>query len=308
MDTVVIIGDLKRDGAVDTHTLLRLGILGKHRSGFRVSAVNRCGLKGKVIRIFRIVRDLIVVVHTHKIRHIHAPRSHAEIDTDKDRDKHHDTRQYAEQDRQRFVVFLVFLFLAALLRLFGLRLSRIFNGHGRAFAADKLGGLVIYKIVIIKFDGGIFAELVQIQQHFRSRLIPILRVFLHGAHGDLLKAERDLGIDLTRTLGILLELHDGDGNSAVRLERQLTCEHFIHHYADGINIRLIVSDFTARLFGADVMYGADGAFGHGARIPARETRNAEITDLNGTVLQEHDVLGLNVTVDDALVMRMLKRL
>ena len=138
-------------------------------------------------------------------------------------------------------------------------------------------------------------------------MITVFRVFLHSTQSNLLKAERNIGVDFPRALCFLLELHNRNGNGAVRLERKLTGQHFIHHNADGINIRLIVGDFTARLFGADVMDRTDGAFSHGSCVAARKPRNAEVADFNRAVLQKHDILRLNVAVDNAFIVRVLQR-
>ena len=138
-------------------------------------------------------------------------------------------------------------------------------------------------------------------------MVTVLGIFLHGAQCNLLKAERDIGIYLTRTFSLLLKLHYRYGNSTVRLERKLTRKHFIHNHTYGINIGLVVGYFASRLLGTDIVNRADGIFGHSACIAATETRYAEIGDFNGAVLQEHNILRLYVSVYNTLIMRVLKR-
>ena len=55
------------------------------------------------------------------------------------------------------------------------------------------------------------------------------------------------------------------------------------------------------------MYRADGRVRHGLAVDAREACDAEVHDLYGAVLEEHDVLRLDIAVYYTLVMRVLKR-
>ncbi len=143
-------------------------------------------------------------------------------------------------------------------------------------------------------------------QHLGGGLVPARRVLLHGLEGDFLQPFRNRGVQLARGLGVCLQLHDGDGDRVVRLKREAAGQHLVQHHADGIQIRLFIRKVAARLLGGDIMDGADGLVGHGPRFVAGEARNAEIRDLDGAVLQQHDVLRLDVAVDDALAVGMLQ--
>ncbi len=54
------------------------------------------------------------------------------------------------------------------------------------------------------------------------------------------------------------------------------------------------------------MHGADGLIRNGPAVFPRKARDAEIHDLDGAVLQQHDVLRLDIAVYDPVVVRMLQ--
>ena len=124
---------------------------------------------------------------------------------------------------------------------------------------------------------------------------------------DLFEADRDLRVDLTGRGRLVLHLHDGDRHSAVGLEGQASGDHLVENDTDGVNVRLVVGHLASRLFRRDVVDRADGGFRHGAGLATGEPGDTEVRDLDGPVFQQHDVLGLDVPVDDALVVGMLKR-
>ena len=65
---------------------------------------------------------------------------------------------------------------------------------------------------------------------------------------------------------------------------------------------------AAGLLGRDVVHRADRLVGHGLGLGLREARDAEVHHLDAAVLQQHDVLRLDVAVDDAALVRVLQRL
>ena len=126
-------------------------------------------------------------------------------------------------------------------------------------------------------------------------------------HNNLLKADGNAAVKLSRTLGVALELHKRNGNGIIRLERKLTREHFIHHNADGIDIRPVIGCIAARLLGAYIMNGAYGAVRHGLCVAVTESGNAEIRNLDIAVGKQHYILGLYVSVNNAFIVGVLKR-
>ena len=150
------------------------------------------------------------------------------------------------------------------------------------------------------------AEALHVLQHIRCRGEALRRVFLHGVHRNLFEALRNGRVNARGRCGLCLHLHDGDGDRVIRNERQLTREHFIQHDTHGINIGLIVNITAARLLRRDIVHRADGLVGHGLRFCLREACDTEIRHLNGAVFQQHDVLRLDVSVNDALFVGVLQ--
>ncbi len=71
-------------------------------------------------------------------------------------------------------------------------------------------------------------------EHILCALVPVVRIFLHGAADDLLQTHRDLRIDLARRYCRFVDLHQRDGNRGVRGKRELPGRHFVEHHAEGV--------------------------------------------------------------------------
>ena len=160
--------------------------------------------------------------------------------------------------------------------------------------------------IVVEHNVGIAAELVQVVQHLPGGLEPVHGVFLHGAHGDLLQAPGDGGVQLPGHDGLSLQLHQRHRDGVVRHKGQLAGEHLVEHDAHRVDVRLIGDIVAAGLLGGDVVHRANGLVGHGLGLALEEAGNAEVGHLDGAVLQEHDVLGLDVPVDDALLVGALQ--
>ena len=154
---------------------------------------------------------------------------------------------------------------------------------------------------------GVPAEPVQIVQHLSSGLKPVGRIFLHGPHSDLFQAAGNGGIQLPGHHRLSLQLHQRHGNRVVRHKGQLAGKHFIEHHAQRVNVRLIGDIVASGLLGSDVVYRADSLVRHGLGLALEESGYAKIGHLNGAVLQQHDVLGLDVPMDNSLFVSALQR-
>ena len=153
---------------------------------------------------------------------------------------------------------------------------------------------------------GVAPEGFDVVQHLPGGLEPVHRVLLHGPHGDLLQPLGDGGVHLPRHSGLGLQLHQGHGHGVVRGEGQLPGEHLVEHDAHGVDVRLVGDVVSPGLFRGDVVHRADGLVGHGLGLALQEPGDAEIGHLDGPVPQQHDVLGLDVPVDDALLVGVLQ--
>ena len=68
-------------------------------------------------------------------------------------------------------------------------------------------------------------------QHFLGTLVAVCRVLFHGFFGDLAQGFGHVGGHLRQRLGLIGDLHDGNGHSAVAVKRQLAGEHLVQHNA-----------------------------------------------------------------------------
>ena len=93
----------------------------------------------------------------------------------------------------------------------------------------------------------------------------------------------------------------------VRRKRQLTRQHFKQHHAYRIQAGLFIRFLSPGLLGADIMHRTDCFVRNCRHLAARKTGDAEIHHLNSAVLQKHNVLGLNVPMDDPFVVGVLQR-
>ena len=91
---------------------------------------------------------------------------------------------------------------------------------------------------------------------------------------------------------------DGHGYGAVPLKGQAAGEHLIQHHAGGIDVGPGVHPVAPGLLRRDIVHGAQGLLGQGLPL-VRQARDAEVGHPDAAVPQDHDVLGLDVPVDDA---------
>ena len=68
------------------------------------------------------------------------------------------------------------------------------------------------------------------------RLETIRRVFFHALEDDSLKIAVDIGVDLARRYGKLVDLLEGDGDGIVAVKGNAACGALVHHHAERIDI------------------------------------------------------------------------
>ena len=94
----------------------------------------------------------------------------------------------------------------------------------------------------------------------------------------------------------------GDLHRLLALERLLAGEHLVHHDADRVDVAAGVGDAAGHEFGGEVGDRAEqGGAGRGVR--AGRAGEAEVADLDAPVVGEQHVLGLEVAVHDAGLVR-----
>ena len=91
---------------------------------------------------------------------------------------------------------------------------------------------------------------------------------------------------------------DGHRNGGLSFKGQPSGEHLIKHHAGGIDVAAGVRPVAPCLLRRNIVDGAKGFLCQGLG-GIRQTGDAEIGHLHAAVPQDHDVLGLDVPVDDA---------
>ena len=81
-------------------------------------------------------------------------------------------------------------------------------------------------------------------------------------------------------------------------EREPACQHLIHDDTGRVKVASGVDLGALGLFRRDIVDGAYGLLRHGV-LTGDEPGDAEIRHLHGPVLQDHDVMRLDITVNDA---------
>ncbi len=151
-------------------------------------------------------------------------------------------------------------------------------------------------------DGGeAAARLERLHQIVRA-LKPLVGGLRHHFPGDLEHGALIVGLE--RRGGDLL--HDvlvADREGVLAVERHMAGETLIRDDTEGIDVGAPVERLGARLLWAHVMRRADGHPGARELAARRRLRDAEIRDHGQPVLVEHDVVGLDVAVHDAALVR-----
>ena len=163
------------------------------------------------------------------------------------------------------------------------------------------------------------AHAFQIRHQILRGLVPVSGVLLERLHDDALELLGDLRVVVARRPRA--EVEDGvvDEPRGRALERQVPAGHLVEHDAQREDVGPAVDGFAAHLLGRHVDHRAGGGAsrGHlsrvgldlavGQRLGREELRDSEVEDLGVTAARDDDVRGLDVAVDDLLVVRGLER-
>ena len=109
-------------------------------------------------------------------------------------------------------------------------------------------------------------------------------------------------------------MHPDQGIRRRRDERRLAGEHLEEHARERVDVGPLIDDAAGRLFGTHVLRRADHHADHRRdlravlfrRRRAQRSRDAEVGDQRHAVEQQ-DVLGLDVAVDEILLVRVRER-
>ena len=124
------------------------------------------------------------------------------------------------------------------------------------------------------------------------------RILFKGLHDDELERRIDVGIDRRRRSRDLVNLLDGNAHGILTLEGQLAGNGLVHDDAERVDIACGAKLLTLRLLRRNVVGGAQDGGGLRKAGVARAS-DAEVHDLDVAIGLDHDVLRLDVAVDDA---------
>ena len=138
------------------------------------------------------------------------------------------------------------------------------------------------------------------------RLIALAQVGLHRLERDAFKLLGDVAVPLPRRLGAAGDVLECDLLRSVGVIRQVAGRHLIEHDAERIQVAARVGIEPLRLLGRNIVHRADGL---AAALLADifQRGDTEIRHLDHVVIRDHDVLRLDVAVNDAVRMRVLER-
>ena len=128
----------------------------------------------------------------------------------------------------------------------------------------------------------------------------VLRVLLHALQDDGLKGRIDVRIDLAGRNRLLLHLLDSDRDCVIAVEGDTSCCCLVHDDAEGIEVGGGPELLALRLLGRDIVGRSQN------RVVGREMAvlgagDAEVHDLDVAIRLDHDVLRLDVAVDDVVL-------
>ena len=162
---------------------------------------------------------------------------------------------------------------------------------------DYLGGIPD-RNVIIEGQRRILPKFLQIAQQLRRAGIAVFGLQCHGLHDDLLHPHRNVGIQGGGAGRAAIDMLNGNRHRGVAVIGWAAGHHLKHYNAQRIDIRAAVGKAALGLLRGDVMNGAKGFFCQGVAL-VHHLGNAKVHHLDGAVFQHHDVVGLDVPVDNA---------
>ena len=159
-------------------------------------------------------------------------------------------------------------------------------------------------------------ERLEVERQIVRRVEALLRILFEAVPHDALERRRHVLVRDRKIRRILLQDRRHRVGGRVAVEGALAREHLVEDRAEGEDVAARVGGTAAHLFGRHVTERAqdDAGFRAGggrrqvrdlraALLRVRELGEAEVEDLQPTVVRDEDVLGLQVPVDDSLLVR-----
>ena len=166
------------------------------------------------------------------------------------------------------------------------------GGDGRSGAGQNGGGAVDLRHASCEVVAQHVVEL-------QGGLEAVGGVLLHALEDDGLKRGVHGGVELRGRLGLLVDLLQGDGDGVVALKGHLARGGLVHDDAQGVDVGGGAKLLALRLLGRDVVGGAqDGVVLR--EVAVLGASDAEVHHLDVAIGLHHDVLRLDVAVDDVV--------
>ena len=149
----------------------------------------------------------------------------------------------------------------------------------------------------------------QIQDQLPGRLITIVRIFFEHLVDDATQPVGQIRPQALQALGRFVEMLDRDAEGRFALKRCLAGEQLKKSYAQRVDVAAGIEQFALDLFGAHVQRRAHRHTDLREvrrRFVSGDPRQAEIGHLHQPVSGQHDVLGLDVAVNDAVLCRFVQ--
>ena len=108
--------------------------------------------------------------------------------------------------------------------------------------------------------------------------------------------------------GLVRDLLDGNLYHVVGIKGQMTREHLVHHDAYRVDVAGAVGLVPFCLLWADIMHTAHRLAGQHLVICPGNAGDAEVHHAQLAIIQQHNVLGLDIPVHDAVGVGVLQRL
>ena len=133
-------------------------------------------------------------------------------------------------------------------------------------------------------------------------MVAAVRLLAHGLNHNIFQPLRDAGVQLPGAQGPGLNLLNSHADGGIRLKGEAAGEHLKEDDPGGVEVGPLVHDaLPPGLLRADVVDRTDGPVRNGPGLGHGDLGDAEVHHLDAAVLFHHDVLGLDVPVNNAVV-------
>jgi hypothetical protein len=144
-------------------------------------------------------------------------------------------------------------------------------------------------------------HVLEVGDQLAVRAVAAVEVLGRGAIDDGGQGAGDLGAAQLHVWQLLAHVLHRHRDLVLAVEGDVAGEHLEEHDAQRVEVALRIDVLAQRLLGRDVVGRAEHAPVGGEALLGQRARDPEVGDLGRALLVDEDVLGLDVAVDDAVV-------